>query len=558
MFNWRIQQRLHRFHNLFHTAPERLTQYQRNHFNLYQDPSCIVCHPPPVFLSARFLAFRNWFSLDTSLYSYTQQSVNCFRELLVETDPNRIEPRLDTLLKTLRFRQIEQRDILINLLNNCLQYTQRFTINLEQLNNLQNLDAPTNSEESEDNPDEPEEGMNNHNVGQLLGYLNQLVQQQNIRYIEQLPVFSGGDQDPVEWLDEFNRCAEVNGYEIGDKLNIVRGYLKNEAQTWLDQIEGNHATRFQSWQQIGNRNFEQAFITRFRNPGRLLQWRMELNNKLQQPHETVHQYAQAIRKLIKKADTEGRMTESEKVFHFSKGLRREIAAQVTTQLTFQPNATLEQMIEAASQIENHGKLYPETLVGFYSNPQVNQYQRNNYLPLPAPPAQNPLTNESVLSILQALGNLNLNQQSHPQSNNVDSYNQNNNFQRQRQPRNPPTCYKCRQPGHIARNCPTNQPVVNNPNPMQPTVQAFAHQVPLQQANMQPQYQMPPQQQQPQNFQIPQYQPPPQQPATLPVNNIPRQQNNPGGNAFVATEGLPVQQPQAQVYPVQHLNEYTHL
>ena len=113
-------------------------------------------------------------------------------------------------------------------------------------------------------------------------------------------------------------------------MENVKGYLRNEARTWLDIIDGNHATRFQSWDDGVNRNFVRAFLNKFRHPGRLLQWRMELNNKLQQPHETVHQYAQAIRKLIKKVDTEGRMPESEKVFHFSKGLRREIATQVIT------------------------------------------------------------------------------------------------------------------------------------------------------------------------------------------------------------------------------------
>ena len=97
---------------------------------------------------------------------------------------------------------------------------------------------------------------------------------------------------------------------------------------------------------------------------------MELNNKMQQPHETVHQYAQIIRKLIKKADATGNMPESEKVFHFTKGLRREIAAQVASQLTFQSNVTFEQVVEAASQMENHGRLYPETLVGFYNQSTI--------------------------------------------------------------------------------------------------------------------------------------------------------------------------------------------
>jgi len=41
------------------------------------------------------------------------------------------------------------------------------------------------------------------------------------------------------------------------------------------------------------------------------------------------------------------------------------------------------------------------------------------------------------------------------------------------------------------------------------------------------------------------------------NNVPQQQNNTEGNVFVATGNISQQMPQAQVYPVQHLNENTH-
>ena len=61
---------------------------------------------------------------------------------------------------------------------------------------------------------------------------------------------------------------------------------------------------------------------------------MELQGRVQQPHETVQQYAQDIRRLLKRSDAEGVFSESERIFQFTKGLRREIAAQVTSQLTF--------------------------------------------------------------------------------------------------------------------------------------------------------------------------------------------------------------------------------
>src|SRR6185436_10814519 len=289
------------------------------------------------FLSTRFLTFRNWFRLNTSLAFHTQISINCFQQLLAETDLNRIEPHIDNLLKTLRFQNQEQRNFLVPLLANCLTFTQRFTINLDRLNNLQNLNAPPDTD-LDDNQEEPDAINNQQNMNQLFTYLNRIVNQQSLHNIVPLPIFAGGNQDPVEWLEEFNRCADINGYENVDRLNSVNGYLMNEVRTWFDVVDNDTATSFQSWKNVNNRNFTQAFLTRFRNPGKLLQWRMELNNKLQQPHETVHQYAQIIRKLIKKADATGNMPEFEKVFHFTKGLRREIATQVTSQLTFHLNA----------------------------------------------------------------------------------------------------------------------------------------------------------------------------------------------------------------------------
>jgi hypothetical protein len=335
-------------------------------------------------------------------------------------------------------------------------------------------------------------------------------------------------------------------------------------------MEGNNATNFQSWRNQANRNFRQAFLHRFRNPGKLMQWRMELNNRLQLPHESAPQYAQAIRKLIRKVDVGAAMPETEKVFHFTKGLRREIASQVTSQLTFQPNATLDQVIEAASRIEKHGQMYPETLVGFYNQsynsnptPQLNQYQ----LPMNAYPQQQQIqpapmtnTNDALAAILQTLGNLNLNQapvQNIPNNN----YNMQRNNQGNRPPRNQSVCFKCRQPGHIARNCPVPQPINNTVNPTpQPTVQAYAQHVPMQPVAMQPQVQQ----------QYPVMQQMPQQPQVIPQQNIPTQVNNlpppqnnmhgpPGNNVFVTTVEQQVQQPQMPVYnnQNQHLNWKAH-
>jgi hypothetical protein len=60
-----------------------------------------------------------------------------------------------------------------------------------------------------------------NNANQFLNLLERIANQQLVRNNVSLPTFAGGDQDPVEWIEELERCAEINGYQIGDMLHIV-------------------------------------------------------------------------------------------------------------------------------------------------------------------------------------------------------------------------------------------------------------------------------------------------------------------------------------------------
>lgn len=41
-----------------------------------------------------------------------------------------------------------------------------------------------------------------------------------------MPSFYGGNQDPMEWLKEFNRVMRINQYTAEYKLRVVDGYLQ--------------------------------------------------------------------------------------------------------------------------------------------------------------------------------------------------------------------------------------------------------------------------------------------------------------------------------------------
>ena len=58
-----------------------------------------------------------------------------------------------------------------------------------------------------------------------------------IRNDARMPAFFGGNQDPMEWLEEFNRSARINQYTDEYKLQVVSGYLQGTAGQWFNEAQ---------------------------------------------------------------------------------------------------------------------------------------------------------------------------------------------------------------------------------------------------------------------------------------------------------------------------------
>ena len=217
MFNQIQQKHLNTLHDIYHITSETISLDQLVQFHRNLDSSCSICYSPCSINSCKpkFHFFWNW------------QNPSQFNIL-------------DQLLNSIRFTHSEIRETLIELINNCSEYTHFFTQHTEILNSLQNqnnyiISDSTNTEHnsSSESESEPQTNTMNQNNQQLINSLQTLSQQLKIRNNILMPTFLEGIQDPVEQLEEFERCATINQYTDEYKLEVVEGYLQNEARVWF-------------------------------------------------------------------------------------------------------------------------------------------------------------------------------------------------------------------------------------------------------------------------------------------------------------------------------------
>ncbi|KAG9287497.1 hypothetical protein G9A89_023869 [Geosiphon pyriformis] len=141
-----------------------------------------------------------------------------------------------------------------------------------------------------------------------------------------LPLFRGDAQDPIEWLDNFERAVTANQYDDEYKFQIIGGYPQGFPATWFLQET---------------------------NAGVQQRIHMELEKKTQGSGEIVTKYAKAIRKLIKCVDSGRNWTEKQKIYSFTKGLRTDLSYALWSFLALKNNPTIDMAIELAQRIEDN-------------------------------------------------------------------------------------------------------------------------------------------------------------------------------------------------------------
>jgi len=290
-----------------------------------------------------------------------------------------------------------------------------------------------------------------------------------IRNDARMPSFFGGNQDPMEWLEEFNRSARINQYTDEYKLQVVSGYLQGTAGQWFNEAqEGQNPINH--WNDRDQTSFETSFLATFRTTALINQWRFELQMKVQKLGESVEQYSNDIKKLIKRIDGNNRWSEDEKVWQFLKGLRKDIAYQARPFIMSQEKPTLEKAIRTAKQFEENAQTYPEAATGYTTTtsmsmqgsvPIRNRSNDNKDIierivqKAFAPIAE---TLQKIIEKGERAPNTFNNRPNYNNNNRGQGYNNYNNNRGQsfRSYNSPPNCYHCGQTGHMAWNCSMRQ------------------------------------------------------------------------------------------------------
>lgn len=296
-------------------------------------------------------------------------------------------------------------------------------------------------------------------------------------------VFEGYGQDPVEWLQDFERATHAHGLGDDEKLDVVDAYLKGDAAAWYQDVKDD----LRCWTSADGNHRDQAFKTaftnRFRTRGKVLQWHLELDQRKQQLDETVEQYARTVQRLLRRVDPERSMSESTRIHTFIRGLRPALQFQMVNYLTCRDNVSFPDTVAAAEQYEKGQTAHLQAA--------ANPITQNTHLTATANPNVDSVDRlvqkmEKMLQpVVAAIGTIG---QQVANSNNrqYQTSNMNNNWRSRSynpppwRPRRPPgelLCYRCGQVGHIARVCPnplaSSQSTVTAPTqaPMQPTFTA---------------------------------------------------------------------------------------
>ncbi|CAJ0844031.1 13297_t:CDS:2 [Entrophospora sp. SA101] len=171
--------------------------------------------------------------------------------------------------------------------------------------NQTGLGEPPSGEEDEVDPEDQEE-KNLHKL--VKAFKAAGLGGKETKWLE-FPKFGGGEDDPYEWLDQYEAACEVNGIKDNRMLDLLSASLEGPALSWWRAVRKTIIT-WEAWKSEYRckRSFKYQFLSRFCGPERQQRWMGELRNCKQRPGETVSEYYSKLQSagysMVKKHDKE--------------------------------------------------------------------------------------------------------------------------------------------------------------------------------------------------------------------------------------------------------------
>ena len=175
------------------------------------------------------------------------------------------------------------------------------------------------------------------------------------------------EEDPIEWLKNFNNVGLANNWTSETKLKIVRTYLRDKALDWFEGKEN----EIQKWAdkevEDGEKSFEGEFTKKFTTRERKNLWYYQFNSLRQGEDESIGTYVTRFKKLLEKVELEGELPDAMVQQRFLSGLKGETARKV---VEMNPE-DLNGMIKKAKLVER-GERYSQTKAT--TNPFLRGYE----------------------------------------------------------------------------------------------------------------------------------------------------------------------------------------
>src|SRR5687767_14267178 len=142
------------------------------------------------------------------------------------------------------------------------------------------------------------------------------------------------EEDPTEWIRNFDRAAKANRWNEARKMQIIGSYLRGNALHWYEdneralttkaiadeEDEENHKKRLY-------KEFTEEFMGIFTTREHKRSWRQQLENIKQRKDEKVDTYSNRFKRLWKNVDPDGTHEEIY-IQRYVDGLREELADKV--------------------------------------------------------------------------------------------------------------------------------------------------------------------------------------------------------------------------------------